>query len=503
MIAGRYTLEREVGRGGMGAVWLATDEVLGREVALKRVGMAPGGSTPDLTRAEREARLAARLNHPHVVAVYDLVQDGEDQWLVMEYVAGTDLGALVQRDGPLEPDTAAVLLAQAADALAAAHAAGIVHRDVKPSNILVTPEAQVKLSDFGIARAEADASLTQTGLVTGSPAYLSPEVASGETAGPASDVWSLGATLFHALSGRPPYEVGGNLMGALYRIVHEDPPRLGRETAGWLAPVLRATMKVDPTRRWSMAQVRDFLAAGPSRATGAATTAVLPTADAEPRPAPRPAPAPPPAAAAAPPAATASTSTHGRRRPGVLLGAALAVAGLVVVALVAWALGSQDGADRDGRSPGAAGSERAGRTGSPSPSGSRSPSPSTTTTPSESASPSESGSPSGSSSPATAVTAAGMRSFVADYLATVTSDPKSAWQRLTPRFQAASGGYGQYRSFWATIADAQLVSAQPDPASGRISYVVDYQRTDGSQTRDSTTLTLTGHDGDYRIAAEG
>ena len=129
---------------------------------------------------------------------------------------------------PLTPDQAAPLLRQAADALAAAHAAGIVHRDVKPSNILVTPDGQVKLSDFGIARAQADASLTQTGLVTGSPAYLAPEVASGQQATAASDVWSLGATMYHALAGRPPYDVGENLLGALYRIVHEEPPRLRR-----------------------------------------------------------------------------------------------------------------------------------------------------------------------------------------------------------------------------------------------------------------------------------
>jgi len=262
VIAGRYTLEREVGRGGMGAVWLGVDQVLGRQVALKRVGMAPGMGTPDLARAEREARLAARLNHPHVVAVYDLVVEGDEQWLVMEYVEGSTLAELVQRDGAMTPDQAAALIGQAADALAAAHAAGIVHRDVKPSNILVGPDGQVKLSDFGIARAEADASLTQTGLVTGSPAYLSPEVASGEQATDASDVWSLGATLFHALAGHPPYEVGDNVLGALYRIVHEEPPRL--PDAGWLSPLLLATMSREPRERWSMARVRDVLAAGPS-----------------------------------------------------------------------------------------------------------------------------------------------------------------------------------------------------------------------------------------------
>ena len=180
VIAGRYTLEREVGRGGMGVVWLARDEVLGRLVAMKRVGMFPGGNDPDLERAAREARLAATLNHPHVVAVFDLVTDGDEQWLVMEYVDCVTLGGLVKRDGPLDPDLAARLVGQAAQALAAAHAAGIVHRDVKPANILVTAADQVKLTDFGIARAVADASLTQTGLVTGSPAYLAPEVASGQ-----------------------------------------------------------------------------------------------------------------------------------------------------------------------------------------------------------------------------------------------------------------------------------------------------------------------------------
>ena len=153
MIADRYTLDREIGRGGMGAVWLGRDEVLGREVALKRIGMMPGGTSPDLGRAEREARLAARLNHPHVVAVFDLVLEDEQQWLVMEYVEGVTLSELVSRDGALTPDEASPLLEQAADALAAAHDAGIVHRDVKPSNILVTPQGQVKLSDFGIARA--------------------------------------------------------------------------------------------------------------------------------------------------------------------------------------------------------------------------------------------------------------------------------------------------------------------------------------------------------------
>jgi len=274
VIAGRYTLDREIGRGGMGAVWLGTDQTLGRTVALKKIGIAPGGGTPDVQRAEREARLAARLNHPHVVAVFDLVddEDSDQQWMVMEHVDGTNLSEIVRANGHLPPEQIAPILAQVADALAAAHSAGIVHRDVKPSNILVTPDGNVKLTDFGIARSEADAALTQTGLVTGSPAYLAPEVATGQSATEASDIWSLGATLCHALTGRPPYEVGDNLMGALYRIVHEEPPR--PDNAGWLRPLMAASMVKDPAARWSAAQARDFLEAGPP----AAFTPVTPDA---------------------------------------------------------------------------------------------------------------------------------------------------------------------------------------------------------------------------------
>ena len=265
MIAGRYSLTREIGRGGMGAVWLGRDELLGRDVALKRLGGSPGAGNPDFERAEREAKLAARLNHPHVVAVFDLVDDGDEQWLVMEHVDGLNLSALVKRDGPLTVDQAALVIRQAAEALAEAHAAGIVHRDVKPSNILVTPTGQVKLTDFGIARAEADASLTQTGLVTGSPAYLAPEVATGRTATDASDVWALGATLFHALEGGPPYDTDDNVLGTMYKIVNEDPPR--PTNAGWLAPLMLATMAKDPADRWSMQHVQQFLSRGPSHPT--------------------------------------------------------------------------------------------------------------------------------------------------------------------------------------------------------------------------------------------
>ena len=310
MIGGRYSLGREIGRGGMGAVYLGRDEVLHRQVALKKIGMAPGGSSPDLLRAEREARIAASLNHPHIVGVFDLVDDENHQWLVMEYFAGSTLGDLVRNVGPLDVEALAPIAAQVAEGLAAAHEAGIVHRDVKPSNILVREDGQVKISDFGIARAQADASLTQTGLVTGSPAYLAPEIASGQAATPAADAWSFGATLFHALAGHPPYDIGDNVLGALYRIVNEPPPRL--DSAGAMAPLLEATMTRDPADRWSMAEVLRYLhgleagtvaGARPGRRAGSAGTTRAPRCSRRRRrsrrprrirsPPPRPRPRPP------------------------------------------------------------------------------------------------------------------------------------------------------------------------------------------------------------------
>jgi len=454
----------------MGAVWLARDTTLGREVALKRLGTAPGGATADAERAGREARLAARLNHRHVVHVFDLVDEDEGQWLVMEYVEGGTLSGMIAAEGALSPDRASALVGQAADALAAAHAAGIVHRDVKPSNILVDDADEVKLSDFGIARAEADASLTQTGLVTGSPAYLSPEVASGHMATTASDVWSLGATLFHALSGHPPYEVGENLMGALFRIVHEDPPRLA--DAGWLAPLLEATMTKDPADRWSMAEVRDFLHSRGriTPASGSESTQVLAAAP------PPPAPVPPP------PAPVAPVDEPARRR-SARLPLVLAAVLLLVLGVLAWVLlRADDGPSPTVDRPSAGQRDGGGGGGSPSPSG-----------PTDTASPKQR--PAGP-------TANGMETFVTDYLATAPSSPETSYDMLTPAFQQASGGFGGYSGYWQTIATADPVEINADPDSLVVSYVVDYTRQDGSQVTDEVQLQLEYVDGRYLIAAE-
>src|SRR3954453_13743517 len=174
IIAGRYVVIRAVGRGGMGTVWLCRDELLGREVAVKQVGVMPGESAPDLARALREARSSAALNHPHVVSVYDAVEADDPIWLVMEYVPGPPLRELMAREGRLDPERVASIGAQVADGLAAAHARGTVHRDVKPGNVLETGDV-AKISDFGIARSAGEAQLTRSGLVTGTPLFFSPE----------------------------------------------------------------------------------------------------------------------------------------------------------------------------------------------------------------------------------------------------------------------------------------------------------------------------------------
>ena len=450
MIAGRYALGRELGRGGMGAVWLGTDEVLGRPVALKR--LAPAGS-PSTARAEREARLAARLSHPNVVAVYDLVTEGEDHWLVMEYVEGRTLTARISADGPMSPDEAAPVLAEVADALAAAHASGVVHRDVKPSNILLDVTGSAKLTDFGVARSdEADMTLTQTGFVTGSPAYLAPEVAAGRPATAASDVWSLGATAFHMLSGRPPYEVGDNVVGAMYRIVHEEPPRTDR--AGWLAPMVAGAMTRDPAERWTLRQVQAFLAGDTTEATRTlpAVAAVAP-------------PAGPPRSALA--GRRARPAARRRRLPPAVWPV---LAGLLVLLLLVLALVLTHPWSRGG-SPTAGPHTSTGAT-------------------SRSASPSPAGGP----------TEDGIRQFVSTYLTTASTDPARGFAMLTPDYQARSGGLKGYERFWGNVRNVHdLADVTPSLDPLGVSYRYSYTLRGSGKRTEEVHLRLVYQDGRYLI----
>ncbi|MBA2558555.1 MAG: serine/threonine protein kinase, partial [Propionibacteriales bacterium] len=246
-IAGRYRVLRAVGRGGMGTVWLCTDEVLHRQVAVKQIGSLPGESPGDTARAMREARLAAALNHKNAVSIYDVVEDGGTTWLVMEYVPSQTLSALIRSAGRLPPARVAHIGAQVAAALSGAHSLGIVHRDVKPGNILVGEDDQAKLSDFGIARGHQDVHLTQTGMVTGTPAFFAPELARGDDPTFASDVWALGITLYTATEGAPPFEPQSNPL-AMLNAITRDPLPLPRH-AGLLTPVLAGMLQPDAGQR--------------------------------------------------------------------------------------------------------------------------------------------------------------------------------------------------------------------------------------------------------------
>lgn len=367
VIADRYDLGREIGRGGMGAVWLGRDTVLGRDVALKRIGLMPGVVSPDLQRAGREARLAARLNHPHVVAVFDLVEDGDETWLVMEYVEGITLSAFVKRDGALTPDEAAPLVRQAADALAAAHAAGIVHRDVKPSNMLVGQSGEVKLTDFGIARAAEQTRLTQVGSVVGTAAYLAPEQARGDEATPASDVYALGVVIYQLLTGRLPWE-GTTLAELAIRRENERPlapSSYDPEVPETLSTAVLRSLEGDPGLRYTTARelahaLRDGLAgaeplppdseAATRAMTGAPTTATRrmpaeepPTPPTRRAPAPRPASRARPAPTPAPAAAKRSAGGRVRRVIGLILVIAILAAIIAAIVLVTTNAGQNTG----------------------------------------------------------------------------------------------------------------------------------------------------------------
>jgi eukaryotic-like serine/threonine-protein kinase len=304
LIANRYARERILGRGGMGVVWRARDQLLGRDVAIKEVQLPPSLTADDLdamrARVLREARAAARLNHPNVVTMYDVVQEEGRTFIVMELVEAPTLSAVVKERGPLPPAEVAAIGVQVLDALRAAHQVGIVHRDVKPGNVMVpSGDERVKLADFGIASLAGDPRLTATGLVLGSPAYMAPEQASGQLSGPAADLWALGATMYFAVEGEPPFERSG-AVPTLTAVVNDPPRRMQR--GGGLEPLVLGLLTKSPAERPSAGQLRRQLERLAGSAPGSqATTAVVPPATAAHDTAPMPVvPPSPPVEHAAP-----------------------------------------------------------------------------------------------------------------------------------------------------------------------------------------------------------
>ncbi len=259
-VAGRYQLQERLGSGGMGTVWRATDTVLARDVAIKEVTF-PRGVTDEerevlRERTRREARAAARLDHPSAVTVYDVAEEDGTPYLVMELVEARTLSEVVRTDGPLSPHATAQMGLAVLGALEAAHAQGIVHRDVKPGNVLLRPDGRVVLTDFGIATFTGDSSITSTGLLLGSPSYISPERAKGEAPGPASDLWSLGATLFTAVEGAAPYDKGEPLPTMTAVVTGDRAPFVA---AGPLVAALEGLLEADPALRLDAAGARAAL----------------------------------------------------------------------------------------------------------------------------------------------------------------------------------------------------------------------------------------------------
>ncbi|MEV0979189.1 protein kinase [Streptomyces sp. NPDC049915] len=287
LLAGRYRLEGVLGRGGMGTVWRATDETLGRTVAVKELRFPSNIDEEEkrrlITRTLREAKAIARIRNTSAVTVFDVVQEDDRPWIVMELVEGKSLAEVIREDGLLEPRRAAEVGLAVLDVLRSAHREGILHRDVKPSNVLIAEDGRVVLTDFGIAQVEGDPSITSTGMLVGAPSYISPERARGHKPGPAADLWSLGGLLYAAVEGSPPYDKG-SAIATLTAVMTE--PLEEPKNAGPLKDVIYGLLNKDPAQRLDDAGARvmlkavinapDVTEAGPEPAADATKVVPLP-----------------------------------------------------------------------------------------------------------------------------------------------------------------------------------------------------------------------------------
>ncbi|MER7750419.1 serine/threonine-protein kinase [Kitasatospora sp. NPDC097643] len=315
LLAGRYRLNGVLGRGGMGTVWRAEDEMLGRTVAVKELRMNASVEEEEkhrlIVRTLREAKATARIRHNSAVTVFDVVEEDDRPWIVMELVESRSLADVIREDGPLAPARAAEIALDVLGVLSAAHALGILHRDVKPSNVLIGEDGRVVLTDFGIASVEGDPSVTSTGMLVGAPSYISPERARGQKPGPPADLWSLGGTLYAMVEGRPPYD-HGSALATLTAVMTE--PLTTPVNAGPLLPVIEGLLEKDPAERLDASQTRSMLKRVVAQATAKAEST---TEQAVPV---RPAPAPAPAAQAVAQDAPVLPEEPRKRSVGGLLG---------------------------------------------------------------------------------------------------------------------------------------------------------------------------------------
>ncbi|MGW4486817.1 serine/threonine-protein kinase [Amycolatopsis sp. NPDC004368] len=463
-IAGRYQLVELIGSGAMGMVWRGEDKILGRVVAVKELLMPVNQGEEKVdeakSRAMREARIAARLQHPNAISVFNVVEYEDRPWLIMEYLPSRSLSAKLHEDGPLSVDEVIPIAVQLAGVLAAAHRAGIVHRDVKPGNVLLGEDGTVKVTDFGISRAVGDVTLTATGEISGTPAFLAPEVARGEEAMFASDVFALGATLYMAVEGAPPFGTADNAIALLYRVSSGsiNPPK----QAGKLEPLLLKLLELKPEDRPSMAEVLTELRELDGGVTPVAAVPVPLTVPAALPVAPAPA-APAPAAA---PTTPAPAPVDRRRRSMVLagLGAVLVVVAVVVIVLV-----NRNG---NGTPPTADGSSPV---LNPSSVNSQAPATDSKTTTPTTPPPTKpsvpSTVPSSPSSPAD--TPKDAAAALQNYFTLIPGNLQKAFGLLTDNFKAtAHQNYTSYQEFWtgrtASASDIRQVGA--DTFSAEITY---------------------------------
>ena len=444
-IVGRYRLVERIGSGSMGVVWRGLDEKLRRPVALKQLlpqsGMTDGAAEA-CARARREGRIAARLHHPNVVSVYDVVEEGGLPWLIMEYVPSRSLATVLARQGRLPLPDVARIGAHIGAALAEAHRAGVVHRDIKPGNVLLTDDGVAKLADFGISRAVGDIVLTVTGLVLGTPAYLAPEVANGDTPTSASDMFALGATLYAAIEGQPPFGTGDNPLAVLHAVAsgRYAPPTY----AGPLADVLAALLRTDPKQRPRSADIAADLAE-------LARSVVLPMdADTE-----RLASAPP-----ARPAKPAKKKVHSglpapyRTITLTLIASAIAIT-LVATGAAAFLRGQHN------------------------------------TAPAATVPPSHSRLAVPATTPGATPVASDPRALITRYYSLLPGHLTEAWGLLSAAYQRKVGGFGSFHGFYATIASVQVRAVTLTGTNTAVATLV-FTRKDGTTSVEDYRFTIRG-----------
>jgi eukaryotic-like serine/threonine-protein kinase len=435
-VGGRYRLDERIGAGAMGAVWRGTDMLLNRTVAIKELlaaaapHTAEGGDALEESRQRimREGRIGARLQHPHVISMFDVVVHDDRPWLVMEYLPSKSLAQILAEKGPLSPTEVADIGAKVAAGLAAAHNAGVVHRDVKPGNVLIGEDGRVKLTDFGVSRAVDDVQLTRTGLIAGTPAFLAPEIARGGGPTAASDIFALGATLYAAVEGEPPFGLNANAYALLHKVATGEvrPPR----EAGPLTGEIMKLLRKEPEERPSATQARDALAAIAAGRSGTGTAVFeMPRTD----------PGPPTGHFVPAEVTTPARAPEVRRgRTPVLIGvlAVLVVGGVLAAVLLA---------NRPTAGTG-------GQPTSPPPAAAATPTPTRaapTTTPTTAPT-------TASTTVSTAAPAGDPVAFVQNYYALLPGNTDAAFAMLGPDARAASGGRDGFDNFYGSLESVSV-----------------------------------------------